>query len=95
MKANKLIGKLAIRKKPVTLGRNDFTEEYNYDYSYTSEPIKILKVTDEHIIYSHKDTNQENIFGDEVSILDNRWNDDNWIDYEELIKIEQDQKNES
>ena len=95
MEAKNLIGKLAIRKKPIKLGICDFTGECNYDYSYTTSPIRILKVTDEHIIYNHKATDEESIFGDKVCILDSRWNDDNWTDYEKLIKIEQDKKNES
>lgn len=87
MKAKELVGKLAIRKKPIKLGICDFTGEYNYDYSHTTSPLRILKVTDEHIIVDYKGTDEEVIFGNKVHILDERWNDDNWIDYEELIKV--------
>lgn len=84
MKANKLIGRLAIRTKPVSYGRNNFTGEENRDYSYTSEPIHILKVTDNHIVYDYNGTNNEIFEG--KHILNNRWLDDNWIDYEKLMK---------
>jgi len=87
MKANELIGKLAIRTNPISCGKNFMTGKTNYDYSYTTTPIRILKVTDNHILTNYKGTKEENIFGDDIHILDKRWLDDNWIDYEELIKI--------
>ena len=75
-----LIGRLAIRTKPVNCGVGV------KDYSYTTEPIKILKITDSHIVYSHEETKEEPIFGKKIHILDSRWLDDNWIDYDELIE---------
>ena len=76
MKPEELIGKLAIRTNPPReLG----------DYSYTSEPIRIIKVTKNHIVYDHVGTLEENIFEDKTYILDKRWIDDNWEDYNELI----------
>ncbi len=89
MKAIELVGKLAIRTNPIKLGRDFITEENNYDYSYTNEPIRILKVTDNHILTTHKGTKLEKIFRNDIHILDKRWNDDNWTDYEELIKMEE------
>ncbi len=88
MKAKKLINKLAIRTKPILLGYQDFIGHENYDYSYTTTPIRILKVTDNHIIYNYKGTKEEEIFEKETYILDNRWLDDNWEDYEKLINLE-------
>lgn len=85
MKVMNLIGKLAIRTKPICYGRDDFSLEKIKDYSYTTEPIHILKVTDSHIIYNYQRTNQEGIFGCKTYLLDSRWNDNNWIDYEELM----------
>lgn len=84
-KLKKLEGKLAIRKKPIILGDNIWGNK-NYDYSYTSSPIKIVKVTENHLLTSHEGTKEEKIFGKDIHILDKRWIDDNWIDYEELIR---------
>lgn len=85
MELKKLEGKLAIRTEPLFLGIDDMTGEKNYDYSYTDCPIKILKVTDCHVIYSHEGTDEENLFGKKCRIMNKRWIDSNWIDYEELI----------
>lgn len=81
MKAINLVGKLAIRTKPVKYS-NKFK-----DYSYTDSPIKILKVTDSHIVYSREESLVETFVGEDIRILDLRWNDNNWIDYEELINL--------
>ena len=85
MKARDLIGKLAIRTNPIILGENFITGKANYDYSYTTSPIKILKVTDNHIVYNYSGTSEEKIFEGQY-ILDKRWIDDNWEDYEKLMK---------
>lgn len=87
MEAKKLIGKLAIRTKPIILGRNNFTGKECYDFSYTTSPIRILKVTENHILMTSKSIGDEKIFVEDIHILDRRWVDDNWEDYEELIKI--------
>lgn len=87
MKATKLIGKLAIRTQPIELGYNDFTREKDYDYSYTSSPINILKVTENHIIYNYVGTTEEDMFGKGIHILDKRWIDDNWTSYTELVAL--------
>lgn len=80
-----LIGKLAIRTKPVLLGKS-FYGHNNYDYSYTGSPIRILKVTEYHILFDHKGTFEENLFK-EPGILDKRWIDGNWISYDELMEV--------
>jgi len=85
MELKKLEGKLAIRKEPIFLGLDDMTRKKNYDYSFTTSPIKILKVTDNHIVYNYEGTKEEKFFGKEPSILNKRWIDYNWIDYEELV----------
>ena len=89
MKAIELVGKLAIRTKPVSYGKNNLIGEEVKDYSHTTTPLKIVKVTDTHVIISYEGTKEEKIFGKELFILDERWNDDNWIDYKELIKMEE------
>jgi len=75
MKAKELIGKLAIRTGETESG----------DHSYVDSPLKILKVTEHHIITSHERTPDEGIFGDKIHILCSRWLDDKWIDYKDLI----------
>ena len=90
MKANKLINKLAIRTRPVKLGINSITGEILYDYSFTTSPIRILKVAENHIVYDLKNTSEEVIFGERTLVLDDRWIDDNWTDYEELISLKKD-----
>lgn len=79
MKANELIGKKAIRTGPTCYG----------DYSYTTEPLLIVKVTENHILTKYP---EENMFSkitkdDRPHILNKRWNDDNWTDYDELMNI--------
>jgi hypothetical protein len=68
MKANELVGKEVLRTNPADIGNG------YHDYSYTSNPIKILKVTDFHIYY-------QSDYGFD-SILNIRWLDDNWIEYD-------------
>ena len=76
MKAKELVGKMAIRTKAVDL-RNG-----NQDFSYTSDPIEIVKVTESHIVYKHKMFFEEK---EALSILNERWLDGNWADYTELL----------
>jgi hypothetical protein len=71
MKAEELVGRLAIRTDPY-LG---------YDWSYTDEPVFIIKVTKNRIVYRH-DNNK--IFKGRYT-LDKGWLDNNWTDYEDLI----------
>jgi hypothetical protein len=72
MKASELVGQKALRTKPVDLKNG------HQDYSYCGGTgTKILKVTDSHIYV-------EGHCGPWV--LDNRWLDDNWTDYIELVQ---------
>lgn len=95
MNAMQLIGKMAIRTKPCEWDRNPSpfgmgfgmgveTKAKTQDYSYSSEPILILAATENHIVY----TSRHNAFDrDSKHILDSRWCDDNWTDYDELMKL--------
>lgn len=74
MKAIDLIGKNAIRTAP-TYG----------DWSYTDTPILIINATNNHIIFKAIGRKAK-IFGEEIRILNSRWCDDSWIDFDELIK---------
>lgn len=70
MKAKDLVGKIVLRTGPTCYG----------DYSYASEPIVIHKVTDSHIYYTQLiggifDSNRS-------SVLDLRWLDDKWTEYD-------------
>lgn len=50
----------------------------NKDYSYIGEKIKILSIDKKHVRYATKEWK---------STLDERWLDDNWKEYEEIIDI--------
>lgn len=76
MDIKELVGKRAIRTNPVTYSHG------TTDRSYMQEPLFIIKVTDSHIVYKHRHNK------DEVSVLPFEWIDNNWIDYDELIKKE-------
>jgi transcriptional pleiotropic regulator of transition state genes len=78
MKATELVGKLAIRTAPVVS---------NNDYSFMNSPLKIIKVTDFHIVYEYPEENSmSKIFADKNPyILHAEWLDDNWTDYSKLI----------
>lgn len=96
MFAYELIGKKAIRTNPCELRS---AEECSgglfgdvgiglarHDYSFSSSPIIILVATENHIVYSRTEDEQK-IFGNKPSVLDRRWCDDNWTDYDELMKL--------
>lgn len=93
MRAEELIGKLAIRTKPVELGKDIFGNR-SRDYSYTSTPIRIVNATNEHVVFDYKGTDAEKAFT-HVHVLDNRWADNNWIEYKSLFnkKTEEENKN--
>jgi len=79
MYAKELIGKRAVRTAPA-----------NGDNSYRTTPIKIVKATETHIVYKYD--GMSGIFaslGDKVNLLNSDWNDNNWIDYDELVNLEQ------
>ena len=87
MKATELVGKNAIRTEPVfdlcdsgLFGGYGVAKRPNY--LYTTEPVKILKATESHIICEIKafdGTTRERI-------LNCQFCDDNWIDYNELME---------
>ena len=75
MKANKLIGKWAIRTKP--------TKDIG-DRSYTDSPIFILKANDNHIVC---EPCEKWLRSKSPHVLDNDFCDDNWIDYKKLVEL--------
>ena len=70
---NEMIGKYVTRTGPCDL-RNE-----NRDYSYIGDRIKILSVDEKHIRCA-SDIGK--------TTLDERWLDDNWKEYEEIIDID-------
>ena len=83
MKAQELIGKLAVRTKPAmaSWGREDG--------SYRTSPIFIKKVTETHIVYINAEDVDSSDFEltHSIKLLPIEWCDDNWIDYDELINL--------
>lgn len=77
MLASELIGKKAIRTTHTTMAGGTVCR------SFMDDPIIILKVTDSHIVYRYID---KSYMGNEPYILTYEYCDDNWIDYDELIK---------
>lgn len=91
MYPHELIGKKAIRKAPTVLGQDrsglfSISTEVTtrYDYSYNTEPIIILAVTESHIIFQYP---EGHYFKGDKKILDSRWVDDNWTDYDKLMEL--------
>lgn len=72
-KIHSLVGKRVVRTKPATSrGRED--------WSYTTTPIKILKVSADHIVF------QSSFDSKDIRLLDIEWIDDCWTDYDELVE---------
>jgi hypothetical protein len=97
MFANQLIGKKAIRTKPGILSPADDigdipsffgigTRKATLDYSFSERPILILAATESHIVFKFCNR-EERTYGADKHILDNRWCDENWTDYDELMKL--------
>lgn len=63
-----LIGKWAVRIKLM-----------GHDYSFMTNPIKILKVTDNHIYCMP-------YFCEKEHILESCWIDENWVEYKPVMK---------
>ena len=84
MNINELVGKKAIRTGPVDLGNG------RKDYSYGTEPLLILAVTEHHVVVEYV----ESFMKGKRHILDSRWNDENWDDYNELMKLADETKEE-
>jgi hypothetical protein len=73
MRPQELIGKRAIRTKPVSYG--DYL-----DNSFSVNPIRIIKVTNDYILYEYC------AFPGLAALLDEKWLDDNWADYDEWVE---------
>lgn len=94
MNAKELIGIEAIRTAPIYSDRQ-ISNDYSLfggevksmpDYSYCSSPILIVNATDSHIIYHSKSFDKgEYDFDKEPRVLDCRYCDDNWTDYDSLV----------
>ena len=75
-----MIGKYATRIGPCKLGNG------NKDYSYIGDKIKILSIDEKHIRFATKEYK---------STLDERWLDDNWKEYEEVVVLGMKDENDS
>jgi len=75
MRASELIGKNAVRTRPAM--KLDTVAAR----IHMTKPIKILKVTDTHIVYSG--------YSGEISLLPYEYLDEFWIDYDELVDLSQ------
>ena len=94
MYAKDLIGKTCIREKPVIKTRYAQRGGRTYlmfgsgeekieepDYTYCSEPVNIIAATDHNIVCEVK-----SIVGKPYIVnLDERYCDDNWVDYDALL----------
>lgn len=78
MNIKEMVGKKAIRTAPINYGNGC------KDYSYTEEGLLILNVTNNHIVVENT---EGGILKNRRHILDSRWIDDNWEDYDELMRI--------
>ena len=88
MNAKELIGKNAIREKPIKKAEVVSSGLYTIgsrvqsipDYTYCVEPAKIINATDHHVVIERE------VFGKiHMMLLDERYCDDAWTDYDELI----------
>jgi hypothetical protein len=77
MIANNLVGKMAIRIHHVTYAGG------GTDRSFLDSPVKILKVTDSHIVCEYSTYSSE----PSKIILPYEYLDDNWTNYDKLIKM--------
>ncbi len=75
MRASELIGKNAVRTRPA------MKLDTSAARAYMTKPIKILKVTDTHIVYTG--------CNGAVSLLPYEYLDEFWIDYDQLIDLSQ------
>lgn len=77
MKLKNLIGKKAIRNKPIKTISN---YQVN-DYSFTETPAKILKVDDNYVVIKTKNNKP-------LALLSETWDDGNWENYEKIKGVE-------
>jgi len=82
MKASELIGKRAIRTASVVY------ESGSTCRSFMRDSIIIIKSTEAHIVYQYPRGNKLGISPNQIHILSREYCDDNWVDYDELIKFE-------
>lgn len=80
MYAKDLIGILAIRTQRAETN-------YGSDGSHQTDAVRILAVTENHIVIDYVGTREEKIFGDQIHILNSDWNDNNWTDYMDLMRM--------
>lgn len=78
MKASDLIGKNAIRTRPTNIGNG------LQDYSHTQSPIHVINATESHVVFEYLPEYDKFLSG-KKRILDCRWCDDNWIDFDFLL----------
>lgn len=78
MRAEQLIGKLALRNKPM---------ESTGDRSFMQKPLRIMAVTESHIVFEWQDPM---FFGDKA-VLACEYLDNNWTDYEALMSLATDE----
>ena len=93
MYAKDLVGKNCIREKPVMIERYVSTGSYFSlyaggekkvempDYEYCKEPVRIVAATDHNIICEKRGYDGKPF----IVNLDERYCDDNWIDYDALL----------
>lgn len=86
MNAKELIGRKALRTEPILEKRMDsslslFPANNTFEnYFYCTEPVKIINATENHIAVERKG------IGDKfITILDKRYCDNNWVDYDDLV----------
>lgn len=79
MHPSELVGKMAVRTEPAS------DKNGTYDYTFNTVPILIEKVTEYHIVY----TVNQIWFGNQRSLLDSRYIDNNWVPYDELMATEE------
>ncbi len=90
MNAKELIGKTALREKPIqtqVMTGGGSKIETIPEYRYCTNPVKIVAATDHHIIIEfeiNKLFSKEGLATKQI-ILDERFCDDNWTDYNKLI----------
>lgn len=95
MNAKKLIGKTCIREKPVIkerwvnssvsgifYGGGRYEKIQETDYTYCTEAVKIVAASDHNIVVERRHEFAEKPIR---TILDERYCDDHWVDFDELL----------
>jgi len=88
MHAHQLIGKLAIRtsamESQVDINMLSVGVAVRQDWSYTTDPIRILAATEHHIVFEYPDNH---VLSGKKYLLNILWVDDCWTDYEALMAL--------